>query len=129
SVSLSTPDAVLARSFTFFLASLKWPSASGPFKGTASVRPLVQTFVVAGTSAESAVCRDARSGSVVVPRTLTDVTSAGVQVGSAGSGFRRQTSTSNTHASFATPSASHPTSPSKQRSSFAGFGWAGSKGL
>src|SRR5262249_36794327 len=105
-----------------FLQGLKSPWPSGPFSGTVSVRPLVQTLEVAGTSAERALCSAASSGSRDVPDTETLVTSAGVQAGSAGSLFRRQTSTSKTHAWSAASSRSQPASPSKQRHLLARLG-------
>jgi hypothetical protein len=127
SESLSVPAAVTAFTFTFFLPALNRARESGPFSGTSSVRPVVQTLVVAGTSAESAACRAASSGSLVPP-ILTSVTSAGMHAGSAGSALCRQTSTSKTHALLTVPSRSQAASPSKQRTSFPGFGFAGLKG-
>ena len=54
-VSASVPAAVAALRLTFFFPGLKRPSASGPFSGTVSVRPLVQTFEVAGRRPASAL--------------------------------------------------------------------------
>src|SRR6185503_14357602 len=112
---LSFTPAAETETLMLFLPRFRPDDAT--FKGTVTCWSVVHTFVVAGSRTSRLACREPSSGELDAPETVASSTSAGVQLGNAGSAFLRHTSMSKTHSLLTTPSRSQPASPSRQRTS------------